>query len=63
VPAGGVALARASEVPSKLNAENDDQRVGIEIVRQAVQMPLRQIAENAGEDGAVISGKVLDKSE
>ncbi len=54
VPGGGVALARASTVLAKLNAENDDQRVGIEIVRKAVQMPLRQIAENAGEDGAVI---------
>jgi chaperonin GroEL len=63
VPGGGVALARASVILSKLNAENDDQRVGIEIVRKAVQMPLRQIAENAGEDGAVISGKILDKSE
>ncbi len=63
VPGGGVALARASVVLAKLNAENDDQRVGIEIVRKAVQMPLRQIAENAGEDGAVISGKILDKAE
>ncbi len=63
VPGGGVALARASTILAKLNAENDDQRVGIEIVRKAVQMPLRQIAENAGEDGAVISGKILDKSE
>jgi chaperonin GroEL len=63
VPGGGVALARASVVLAKLNAENDDQRVGIEIVRKAVQMPLRQIAENAGEDGAVISGKILEKSE
>src|ERR1700760_4070607 len=63
IPGGGVALARASLVLSKLNAENDDQRVGIEIVRKAVQMPLRQIAENAGEEGAVISGKVLDKNE
>ena len=63
VPGGGVALARASVVLAKLNAENDDQRVGIEIVRKAVQMPLRQIAENAGEDGAVISGKILDKSD
>src|ERR1700758_4321982 len=44
VPGGGVALARASVVLSKLNAENDDQRVGIEIVRKAAQMPLRQIA-------------------
>src|SRR6201990_1715011 len=49
VPGGGVALARASLVLAKLNAENDDQRVGIEIVRKAAQMPLRQIAENAGE--------------
>ena len=63
VPGGGVALARASLTLSKLNGENDDQRFGIEIVRKAVQAPLRQIAENAGEDGAVISGKVLDKSD
>jgi len=63
VPGGGVALARASMVLAKLNGENDDQRVGIEIVRKAVQMPLRQIAENAGEDGAVISGKILEKAE
>ena len=45
VPGGGVALARASLVLAKLNAENDDQRVGIEIVRKAVQMPLRQIVQ------------------
>src|SRR3984885_9908001 len=60
VPGGGVALARASLILAKLKADNEDQRVGIEIVRKAVQMPLRQIAENAGEDGAVISGKVLE---
>ncbi len=63
VPGGGVALARASLILAKLKADNDDQRVGIEIVRKAVQTPLRQIAENAGEDGAVISGRVLDKDE
>jgi len=63
VPGGGVALARASLILAKLKADNDDQRVGIEIVRKAVQTPLRQIAENAGEDGAVISGKVLDHDE
>jgi len=63
VPGGGVALARASLILAKLKADNDDQRVGIEIVRRAVQTPLRQIAENAGEDGAVIAGKVLDKDE
>ena len=63
VPGGGVALARASLVLAKLKADNDDQRVGIEIVRRASLTPLRQIAENAGEDGAVISGKVLDKDD
>jgi len=63
VPGGGVALARASLILAKLKADNDDQRVGIEIVRKAVQTPLRQIAENAGEDGAVIAGKTLDKDE
>jgi chaperonin GroEL len=63
VPGGGVALARASLILAKLNAENDDQRVGIEIVRKAALMPMRQIAENAGEDGAVISGRVLERDE
>jgi len=63
VPGGGVALARASLILGKLKADNDDQRFGIEIVRKAIQTPLRQIAENAGEDGAVIAGKTLDKDE
>ena len=63
VPGGGVALARASVGLAKLKADNDDQRFGIEIVRKALQTPLRQIAENAGEDGAVISGKTLDKDD
>ena len=63
VPGGGVALARASLILSKLNAANVDQKFGIEIVRRAIQVPLRQIAENAGEDGAVISGRVLEKDE
>jgi chaperonin GroEL len=63
VAGGGVPLARASLVLSKLKADNDDQRFGVEIVRKAVQTPLRQIAENAGEDGAVIAGKILDKDE
>ena len=63
VPGGGVALARASLGLAKLKADNDDQRFGIEIVRKALQTPLRQIAENAGEDGAVISGKTLDKDD
>jgi chaperonin GroEL len=63
VAGGGVPLARASLILSKLKADNDDQRFGIEIVRKAVQAPLRQIAENAGEDGAVIAGKTLDRDE
>jgi chaperonin GroEL len=63
VPGGGVALARAALILAKQKADNDDQRFGIEIVRKAVQTPLRQIAENAGEDGAVIAGKVLDTDE
>ncbi len=63
VPGGGVALARASLILAKLKGENDDQHFGVEIVRKAIQTPLRQIAENAGEDGAVISGKVLDNQE
>ncbi|HEY6430376.1 MAG TPA: chaperonin GroEL [Acetobacteraceae bacterium] len=63
VPGGGVALARASLILAKLKSDNDDQRFGIDIVRKAIQSPLRQIAENAGEDGAVIAGKVLDNQE
>src|SRR6201989_1027754 len=63
VPGGGIALARASLILSKLKADNDDQRHGIEIVKKAIQTPLRQIAENAGEDGAVVTGKVLDRED
>ena len=63
VAGGGVPLARASLILGKLKADNDDQRFGIEIVRKAIQTPLRQIAENAGEDGAVIAGKILDRDE
>ncbi|MBW4024036.1 MAG: chaperonin GroEL [Proteobacteria bacterium] len=63
VPGGGVALARASQILSGLKGDNADQTFGIEMVRKAVQTPLRQIAENAGEDGAVIAGKVLENKE
>jgi chaperonin GroEL len=63
VPGGGVALARASQILLKLKADNEDQRVGMEIVRKAALTPLRLIASNGGEDGAVISGKTLDKDE
>jgi chaperonin GroEL len=60
VPGGGTALARASLVLHELKYQNEDQKVGIEIVRRALQTPLRQIVENAGEDGAVIAAKVLE---
>ncbi|GAN53899.1 chaperonin GroEL [Tanticharoenia sakaeratensis] len=60
VPGGGTALARASKAFGHLEFQNDDQRVGADIIRKALQAPLRQIAFNAGEDGAVIAGKVLE---
>ncbi len=63
VPGGGVALARASITLRKLKGDNEDQAHGIEIVRKALLAPMRQIAENAGQDGAVISGKVLEKDD
>ncbi|MCS6921862.1 MAG: chaperonin GroEL, partial [Elioraea sp.] len=63
VPGGGVALARASQILTKLKVDNDDQRFGVDIVRRAITAPLRQIAENAGEDGPVILGKVLDNDD
>ncbi|MEM7397699.1 MAG: chaperonin GroEL [Pseudomonadota bacterium] len=63
VPGGGVALLRALDAIESLRAGNDDQKVGINIVRRALQAPLRQIAENAGEDGAVVVGKILDKDQ
>src|ERR671912_274586 len=63
VPGGGVALARASTKLRELKGDNNDQQVGIEIVRRAIQTPLRQIAENAGQDGAVVAGDVLRKDE
>ncbi|MBB5689235.1 chaperonin GroEL [Roseomonas alkaliterrae] len=59
VPGGGVALARASQKLAALKGENHDQQVGIDLVRRAIQAPLRQIAENAGKDGAVVAGEVL----
>ncbi|MBX7200737.1 MAG: chaperonin GroEL [Rhodospirillaceae bacterium] len=60
VPGGGVALLRASRNLTKAEGANDDQKVGIEIVRKALAVPLRQIADNAGEDGAVVAGKVSE---
>ena len=59
VPGGGVALLRASENLSSLKGVNNDEQVGIEIVRRAIQAPAKQIAANAGKDGAVVAGEVL----
>ena len=63
VPGGGAALARATAILGKIKVDNDDQRFGIDIVKRAITMPLKQIAENAGEDGPVILGKVLDNDD
>ena len=63
VPGGGVALLYATRVLDKLVTENNDQKVGIEIVRRALQAPVRQIAENAGVDGAVVAGKLLEQKD
>ena len=60
VPGGGVALLRALKSLESLKVENEDQKIGINIIRRAVQAPARQIAQNAGEDGSVIVGKILE---
>jgi chaperonin GroEL len=63
LPGGGVALLRASEVLKKVRTHNDDQKTGVEIVRKALSWPARQIAINAGEDGSIIVGKILEKDQ
>jgi chaperonin GroEL len=63
VPGGGVALMYASKTLGGLNSENDDQKVGIDIVRRALLAPARQILANAGEDGSIIVGKLLEKAD
>jgi chaperonin GroEL len=60
VPGGGVALLHAS-TKIKVKGDNDDQDAGINIVRRALQAPIRQIAENAGVEGSIVVGKVLDQ--
>jgi chaperonin GroEL len=62
LPGGGVALLRATEALKKIKTANDDQKTGVEIVRKAIQSPARQIALNAGEDGSIIVGKILENS-
>ena len=61
LPGGGVALLRAGEALKKLRTHNDDQKTGVEIVRKAISWPARQIAINAGEDGSIVVGKILEK--
>jgi len=61
LPGGGVALLRAIKALEKLKVHNDDQRIGIDIVKKALSWPARQIAINAGEDGSIVVGKILDK--
>jgi len=63
VPGGGVALLRASEQLKRIKTQNDDQKTGVEIVRKALSAPARQIAMNAGEDGSIIVGKILEKDQ
>jgi chaperonin GroEL len=62
LPGGGVALLRATEALKKVRTANEDQKHGVDIVRKALQAPARQIATNAGEDGSVIVGKILENS-
>jgi len=61
LPGGGVALLRGIKALEKLKVHNDDQRTGIEIVKKAISWPARQIAINAGEDGSIVVGKILEK--
>jgi chaperonin GroEL len=63
VAGGGVALLYASRGLGRLNAENDDQKTGIDIVRRALQAPARQILANAGADGSIVIGKLLEKGD
>src|SRR5690554_6486538 len=63
LPGGGVALLRSAEALKRVRTENEDQKHGVEIVRKALQAPARQIAINAGDDGSVVVGKILEKDQ
>jgi chaperonin GroEL len=63
VPGGGITLLHASKALDKLKPANNDQKVGIDIVRKALQAPVRQIAENAGVDGSIVVGKLLESKD
>jgi chaperonin GroEL len=61
LPGGGVALLRSVAALKRIKTDNEDQKHGVEIVRKAIQSPARQIAINAGADGSVVVGKIMDK--
>src|SRR5215472_16018568 len=63
VPGGGVALLYAAKALDGLTPENSDQKVGLDIVKRALQSPVRQVAENAGNDGSIVVGKLLDAND
>ena len=63
LPGGGTALLYATRALGDIKFANDDQRVGVDIIRRALQAPVRQIAENAGADGAVVAGKLLESTD
>ena len=63
VPGGGTALLKASKKLADVTGDNDDQTAGIAIVRRALQAPIRQISENAGVEGSIVVGKILDSND
>jgi len=63
VAGGGVALLYAAKALEGLTPENNDQKVGIDIVRRALQSPVRQVVENSGADGSIVVGKLLDRDD
>jgi chaperonin GroEL len=63
VPGGGSALLKAVKALDKVDPDNDDQRVGVEIVKKALVVPVKQIAENAGADGSIVAGKLSDSND
>ena len=62
LPGGGGALVNASKALSKIKPENNDQKVGLEIVKKACEAPIRQIASNAGHDGSIVVGRINDSN-
>jgi len=63
LPGGGVALLRSIEALKRVKTQNEDQKHGVDIVRKALSYPARQIAQNAGDDGSVVVGKILEKDQ